>query len=295
MRVLIVGLPYFTENLVRDLRAFDSDNTYYRLDTYYNKKDRLKALLLIPRVDVVYSINGALDKSRVFDWAFFWKKKVMMTWVGTDVTKAKKLEAPNTTYLNKSHHYCEVNWIQEELKSLNINAKILNFFNFSELKPAQMPNDKKLKVLTYISKDREAYYGWSQVIEAARACPMIEFTVVGTEGINEWPENVQCKGWVDNMPELFEKHHATIRFVEHDGLSGFVLESLLRGKHVLYSQPLNHCVHVNNTESMINALKELSDVNESGKLSVNESGASFVADNFNREKIFSDLIAEMKS
>ena len=120
MRILLVGLPYFTERLYHDLVAFDKENKYYRLDTYYSKKDRLKALLLIPFIDVVYSINGTLGKSRAINLALKKKKRVMMTWVGTDVSKAKLLANVNQSFVRNVEHYCEVDWIQEELKELNI-------------------------------------------------------------------------------------------------------------------------------------------------------------------------------
>jgi len=294
MRVLLVGLPYFTEKLARDLREFDTENTYYRLDTYYNKKDRIKAMWLIPTIDVVYSINGALDKSRVFDWAFFWRKKVMMNWVGTDVTKARKLEQVNQQYLMKASHYCEVEWIQEELKLLDIDAKILNFFNFPKTFDVRIPDEENLKVLTYISDGREDYYGWQEVLKAARACPDVDFTVVGTTGKKEQPENMKCLGWVENMPELFNANHVCIRYVEHDGLSGFVLEALLRGKHVLYSQPLDHCKFVTDVEALISGIKHLSESCQSGELKSNTEGANYVRKNFGREKILSELIEEMK-
>jgi hypothetical protein len=295
MRVLIVGLPYFTGKLHKELTEFDPGGTYYRLDTYYSRKDRLKSLFLLPRVDVVYSINGALDKSRLFDLAFRWKKKVMMTWVGTDVTKARKLSEINALYLEKAHHYCEVDWIQRELKEhLRIDAKILNFFNFPAIPPMHQPEGKELKILTYISKNREQYYGWHPIMEAARQHPEVKFTVVGTDGIGEWPGNVSCLGWVENMSSLFEAHHATIRFVEHDGLSGFVLESLCRGKQVLYSEPLVHCHPVKDAADIARVLGVLKGELEHGNSLLNEEGVKFVNENFSRSKILSELIDEMK-
>ena len=127
MKVLIVGLPLFAERLKNDLTEYDSSNKYYFLNTYYNKWDRVKALFLIPRVDVVYSINGTLGTSRVFDLTLKLKKKLMIAWVGTDVLKAKKLKEVNQLFLEKAEHYCEVDWIKKELVELNINAKSFEF------------------------------------------------------------------------------------------------------------------------------------------------------------------------
>ncbi len=296
MKVLIVGLPLFAKRLRDDLAEFDPSNKYYVLDTYYSKKDRIKAQLLIPRVDVVYSINGTLGTSRAFDLAFKKGKKVMMTWVGTDVTKARRNKSPNKLYLEKAHHYCEVGWIQDELKLVNINAKVLNFFNFKEAKQPSMPAGDQLNILTYISKNREAYYGWAPIMEAATRNPNVKFSVVGTdgEGLDGKPDNVDVLGWVENMDELFEKCHATIRFVEHDGLSGFVLESLYRGKHVIYSEPLEHCHYVTSGEDISRTVEQLQQKCVDNTLSLNEEGISFIHNNFNRSSILTTLIEEMK-
>lgn len=290
MRVLIVGLPLFAERLQKSLSEFDSSNTYYCLDTYYNRKDRLKALLIIPRMDVIYSINGTLDKSRVFDFALMLKKRVMMTWVGTDVIKAKRLYKINQHYLKKAEHYCEVNWIQEELKELNINAEILNFFNFQINSRIEEPTVHKLSVLSYISEGREKYYGWDEIMQAARENQDVNFTIVGTKGLQIVPDNVRCLGWTDNMDALFNSSHCTIRFVEHDGLSGFVLESLNKGKQVIYNQPLDHCIHVNNASDISTAIRMLKEKYAKEGTLVNRDGFDYVSENFNREFIFNRLI-----
>ncbi len=294
MRVLIVGLPLFAKRLKEDLSSFDKENTYYSLDTYYNKWDKIKSFFLIPRVDVVYSINGTLGKSRVFDRAFKFNKKVMLTWVGTDVTKSKKLENINQQYLKQAHHYCEVSWIQEELKELNIDAKILNFFNFKEAKEIHSPESKELSILCYISKNREKYYGWDAVMVAARQNPEVQFNIVGTDGLGDQPENVHCHGWVEDMNPLFNEAHCAIRYVEHDGLSGFVLESLYRGKQVLYSEPLDHCRYVKNVDELSEQVKSMNEELKTGEELINREGAKFIDENFNRDKILSELIEEMK-
>lgn len=294
MKVLIVGLPYFAKNLKRDLTEFDPSNKYYFLDTYYNKWDRIKALFLIPRMDVVYSINGTLGTSKVFDLALKLKKKLMITWVGTDVLKAKKLKEVNQAFLNKANHYCEVEWIQQELLELKVNAKVLNFFNFKETKKPSFPEGNQLHVLSYISKGREDYYGWNEVLEAAKQLPEVQFTIVGTDKEENLPDNLKCLGWVKDMDAQFENCHCTIRFVEHDGLSGFVLESLYRGKYVVYSEKLNHCLQAKSTEDIIEKLKNLSDSLNQQTLSINSSGIEFVKENFNTDFILSELIEEFK-
>lgn len=291
VKVLIVGLPLFAKRLKEDLETFDKVNKYYCLDTYYNRNDRIKALLLLPFVDVIYSINGSLSKSKVFDIAFKLKKRVMMTWVGTDVSKAKKEPHKNQLYLTESEHYCEVEWIQNELKELNIDAKIQNFFNFKTNFEAVANNSTQLNVLTYISKNREEYYGWNELRYIAEQNPTIQFTVVGTDGIGTYPNNINCLGWQKDMNEHFNKAHVTVRFVQHDGLSGFVLESLIRGKQVIYSKPLAHCLYAQYKEDIHQHIQQLNKDLLAGKDLFNHQGRDFVLSNFNTETILSTLVA----
>jgi hypothetical protein len=71
-----------------------------------------------------------------------------------------------------------------------------------------------------------------------------------------------------------------------------VLESLARGKQVIYSQPLKHCIHVSTQDEMNKAVQQLKDqLNKEGKL-MNVAGQKFIEEEFNRDKILSTLIAE---
>lgn len=290
INVLIVGLPLFTQRLQKDLHEFDPKNKYIALDTYYRIWDKVRAFFLIPFVDVVYSINGTLSTSRVFDLAFFFKKRVMMMWVGTDVSKAKKENNKNQKYLHHAEHYCEVEWIQKELEEINISAKIQNFFNFKADVQINNPEGSQLKILAYIGKSREIYYGWNELCEVANQNPHVSFTVVGTDGIGNIPENVKCLGWQKDMNPLFNQTHCTLRFVQHDGLSGFVLESLLRGKQVIYSEPLTHCLYAKNKNDINNHIASLVTRLNNGENLFNQQGRDFVFTHFNTQTILSELI-----
>jgi hypothetical protein len=43
MKIVIVGVPVFASRLRESLKAYDSSKSYSQLDTYYSKKDQLKA------------------------------------------------------------------------------------------------------------------------------------------------------------------------------------------------------------------------------------------------------------
>lgn len=292
-RIIIVGLPLFAKRLEKDLCEYDARLKVTALDTYYKRKDRIKAMLLIPFCSVLYSINGTTSKSKVFDWAFFWKKRVMMTWVGTDVTKA--INNPNRLqkYLDKASHYCEVKWIQQELRlELGIDAEILNFFNFDiNQSSAFIKNASNLVVLSYIGAGREKYYGLDKIIELAKCFPNVEFRIAGIENHSEEPyENIKFLGWVRDMKLEFDKCHVTARLIEHDGLSGFVLESMLYGKYVLYSQPLRNTLFSPDLLESKKHLEVLVSRFVQFNLHENNQAKEWVKENFNKQYILDRLI-----
>lgn len=292
-RVVLVGLSLFTKRLEKQIKAFGDERVSVKaLDTYYTKKDKILALFMIPFCDVVYSINGTTTKSRTFDWAFLWKKRVMFLWAGTDVTKAINNKNRNQKYLEKAEHYCEAPWIQEELKQIGVNAEILRFTNFHSNEKVAFPNlDEGVVVFSYIAKNREEYYGLNHIIDLAREFPEVKFRVAGTDGENfDFPSNLVCLGWCNNMIEEFEKCHITARIIEHDGFSNFVLESLFHRKHVLYSNKLKHTLHTPDFETGVAQLKTLLELVKSNNLHPNEAGREFVQKELNTEFVLDTLI-----
>jgi hypothetical protein len=297
MKVLIVGLPLFAERLRKELNEFDFDNTYYNLDTYYSKKDKLKALFMIPFVDVVYSINGTLGNSGVINLALKFKKKVMFTWVGTDVVKAGKLVVKNERYLHAVEHYCEVGWIQEELEELGVKAEILNFVSFNKNFDLKEPITKRLQVLSYIPDNRAEFYGMKEYLELARSFPEIDFTIAGAKAEAHYPlpVNITALGWVKDMNALMERIHVCVRFPEHDGLSSFILESLARGKKVIYKYPFHFCETCASFEDMKSSISRFNSDFLKGEIILNEEGKKFIESNFNSDVILGTLVEKIIS
>jgi hypothetical protein len=299
MKILIVGLPLFAKRLAEKLSAFDPSNRYVFLNTYYSKKDQLKALFHLPTADLVFSINGTLTKSRLFTSAFRKKIPVIMNWVGTDVQVARSAVESKTAidyYRTEAVHFCEVKWIKEELAALHIDAKIQNFAAFPITNALVPFNTEQLSVLTYINDARSAFYGMKEILALAERFPTIHFYIVGTTGANyePLPDNVHAVGWVENMSDYFAICQVAIRFPEHDGLATFVLESLAKGKHVLYKYPFDFCRHTPTFELLKAEMEKLQVEFELGKLQPNTQGVEFIKSTFNEQVIFGSLIASIQ-
>jgi hypothetical protein len=300
MKIVIVGLPLFAERLVLNLKRFDPTNRYIFLNTYYNKIDKIKALIEVPRADLVFSINGSLNKSSIFDLAIARGVPLVMNWVGTDVLLAKEAYNKKTyisKYINKAVHFCEVSWIKDELELINIKAVIQNFASFPVLCNVVKFETSALNVLTYINDNRQEFYGIEEVLRLANLFPNINFYIVGTKAANylPLPSNIYALGWIDKMDVYFDICQLVIRFPEHDGLANFVLESLARGKHVLYKYDFFHCEHTPNFDSLVLKLSEFVLRFNENNLKPNLEGFNFVKNEFSEDVIYKSLLSRLQS
>lgn len=300
MRILIVGLPLFAERLCNALKEYDHENSYFHLDTYYSKMDQIKALYQIRRADCIVSINGSIITSRVFDLAFKKKVPLIMNWVGTDVvksTKAFKEGNFHQNYIDNAIHFCEVEWIQEELKEIGIDAKIVNFAVFKKTYELKKASSDQLTVLSYIPNKRSNFYGMKTMIRMAEELPSIQFLIAGNKG-EEYaplPPNMKALGWVEKMDEIYEQTHVCVRYTEHDGLSNFILESLARGKQVAYKNDFNYCAHCPNESTLKSTLLDFEERFKSGNDLLNPAGAKFIQDEFNENVILGGFIQKITS
>lgn len=303
MKVVIVGLPYFTKRLKNELSKFDHENSYVNLDTYYNRKDKLRALIRVPRADCVMSINGTVVGSKVFDLAFKHNVPLIINWAGSDVLKSLNAFRKGNFqqhYIDRAIHFCEAEWIQEELKEMNIHAEIV-YFAISEgkieLKPVET---KEFTILSYIPDRRTDFYGLPTLIRMAEKFPSIKFLVAGSDeavlaDLPSIPSNVKMLGWVDNMPEVFQQAHACMRFTEHDGLSNIIREALSNGKQVLYKYAFHHCIHCPDETVLENQITILHQRFKDGEDLMNRAGAEFIQKTFERETILSNLVGKIQS
>lgn len=296
-RVLIVGLPLFAKRLETWLRESDSQNKYIALDTYYNKWHKLLAIYHVITCDILYSINGTLNGSGIIDLAFKLKKRVILHWVGSDVTNARKqVESgkQQESYLN-AEHYTNAPWLKKELELINIDARVQSIAGYDkDVKIEPLP--KHLSILIYLPENRAEFYGKSAALKAAEMFPDIKFLVVGDiKPIQTAPQNIEFIGWVNDVNKWINKSVATIRYMEHDGLSGIVLESLARGRYVFYNRNLEGATYVENLDQLLSSIKELKDSFISGQLAINQKGIAMIRERYQKKDVIKGFLQIINS
>ncbi len=299
MKVLIIGLPHFAKRLTEELKQFDKGNQYICLDTYYSFLDKFRFLYHVRNCDIVYSLNGSIYNARAFDMALKLKKKLIIHWVGTDVIKANESHQKglvNQKYIDEAAHFCEVDWIKLELEEIGVSAEPVPFLSFDDKGYTAEPFPEKFSLLTYIGLNRAEFYGFTEIITLARKFPNIEIKVIGISNYGELlPENVKLLGWVKDMNSTINNAVACVRFPKHDGLSGFVLESLACGRHVIYKYAFPHCSQVNDMTELEDATNSLNQKFSSGELHMNTEGAAYIKAEFSQEKVLSNLIEKFNT
>lgn len=299
-RLIIIGLPYFSERLATEINSHGQELKAIALNTYYSKWDQIRSLFLIPFCDSVLSINGVNTKSKVIDYVIKCKKKLTMMWVGTDVQeciKAKKQGIDLSHYLSYASHLCEVEWIAEQLKELDLKPKVKNFVSFDQhyFETNYTDPTQALKVLVYLGSGKESFYGYDWIEKAAISFPEMEIEVVGSDGTfcKEAPSNIHFNGWVSDMDSFFAQSDLVLRIPETDGLSSVVLESLARSKKVIYRFPFEHCIYTPDYDTFINEIRTLISLKKAGHSMDNIEGQEYIRKYFNRSYILTQLLKEV--
>ncbi len=299
MKILVNGLPYFSKKFVDDLNAFDSENHYLYLNTYYSLWARIKFFILLPFYDKVISMNGVSSPSGSMDLVLKHKKPLMMIWQGTDVVNALKRQQKKTIerkYITHAKHFA-ISWLAEELKSINVEAEEFSFLWLDSIEE-DLKIPKTFAVLTYLGKNREYFYGWEYILAAAKEFKDIIFHVVGTEGEGlESEKNIVFHGWVkkSKMHELFAETSVYVRMTEHDGNAHLIAEALSLGLDVVWTYPHPQGFYAKDKESLKNHLQDLKKRFYEHKGTRNKDNIAWVKDNLKKEVVLSEVLMKIKA
>jgi len=290
MNIAIIGNSFFGQILERHLNDFDEKNFYTFYNTNEKYVDKLKFVRDILFMDIVYSVSATISGGGALNLALKLNKKIVQHFIGSDVLSAQedfKKQNINQKLIKKSKYLCEVDWIQRELKDIEINATISSIIVYENSMEAKA--FENFTVLTYVGKGKEKFYGIEDFIALARDFPNITFNIAGIERYKNLPENIKCLGWV-NMFDTFQNSTVFIRNVSHDGLAFTVLEALSLGRVVFYNYHFPHVSYFNEYLSLKNQFEEVVAKFYNHTLNVNEKSIEFVKENFNKEKVLPDLI-----
>ena len=292
MNIAIIGNSHFGPILTKQLSEFDKVNSYKFYNTNKKKIDKIKFVLDIFKIDVVYSISATISGGGALNLALKFNKKIVQHFIGSDVLSAiddYKNENINKNLVENSKYLCEVDWIENELNEIDIEATVASIAIYDK-KSINSSIPDKFIILTYMGKGKEEYYGIDTLIILSQKFPDIEFKVAGTDNYSKpLPNNIKLLGWVD-MDKEFEESVCYLRNAKHDGLAFSILEALGYGKQVFYNYNFPHTLYFKDNNDLIEKTSEQKRLFDSGKLEINQKAIDFVKKDYSKERVLGNLV-----
>jgi len=278
IRVLIGGNPYHATLLAEQINSFG-----HGIQAKTRQLTRLNVIFHLATADIYHGIyQGTFYK--IWLIAKLLRKKTVCHWIGTDVLAALKNNKLRLA-AKSSDRFIDINLagspgLVDELKSIGIDALWMPLVP-KALGEQVPPLPRSFTVLSYIPDARSDFSGASIVCQLAEALRDINFMIVGGKGAGmDYPSNVTCLGWQENMDKVYECASVLLRIIEHDGLSLMVLEALAKGRQVIWSQPFPHCYYAQDFTAAKAALLSIRK-----NPAINHDGSKYVKEEFNSYKI----------
>lgn len=188
------------------------------------------------------------------------KGKNVIHWIGTDVwdlrwhcSFEKIKELKKWFKDNNVIHLCEVDFIQDELKEVGIDAKIVPIPPAKLYEPIKLP--KEFTVGVYLP-GRELY-NEAMVMDVVRSMPDVKFVFFGSDARKgQKGDNWEHIGYVD-YDELLPTLSCNLRLTTHDGLPLTPVQFMTAGRNVVTNVPLKGAIKVKpNRNDIIKGLRQ---------------------------------------
>lgn len=293
-RIAIHGPVFWGQTLSEQLRKDGLHATAYSSGTGSLAPLRLLMWFLVQaaRRSIVHVLTASTGPK--LPWlAKLTGTPLIYHWIGTDTLRLVNLPEPlrekAVTRLNRlvPVHLADSPHIAEELSEIGLNITEVVRLLPPSVQADMMPFPPECAVMCYWSDDYADFHRAEWIMELARRFPHIPFRIVAATGRGlDAPPNVEFLGWRDDLTDIYGSSRIFLRLVKHDSLSAMVLESLARGRYVIYTRELQHCSYVQTFEDAYEALKELIEVVEP-----NRAGAEWVKENFLPQKQIDKLVS----
>ena len=170
-------------------------------------------------------------------------------WNGSDVSRLLANEnwqkiLKRETMMCNDKHYCHNKQLQDELKSVGIDATIVPLFfgNKEDYQVCYKPSTNP-RVFMNAHPGREVEYGVDKCLQLA--IDFREYTfeytfhIYGIDG--ESKDNIVYHGQIpeSQMDEEIKNYQAVLRFNEHDGMSQIVAKASLMGLYPIVTSDIN--------------------------------------------------------
>lgn len=237
----------------------------------------------------------SFDVLHVLGWPRLWnlwvaarlkRTSTILHWLGSDVSSFRtsprwsRVAGPALNLL-VTRHLAQSPWLAEELREVGVHAQVATHPNESLDNVMVPPLPASPRVLAMLRPNKFEFYGGAEVLKMARAAPDIRWLIVVHDGTGlPYLPNVEYLGHVEDMDDVYRRTTVLVRLTRHDGMSNTVLESLARGRHVIWSYPMPCCRRASTAAEALPLVREAI---ASGAL--NLEGAAYVRKEFDDRKL----------
>jgi len=293
MKIIFSGAPLFAKKLTQHLQDYDKNNNYLYINIKEGIFQRLRFYFHMLNSDILHVTYVDAYFMKSVDFALKFKKKIILSWIGTDVSNAIpkiKEKTFNQNYIDHVTHVTASKCLRDELyNEVGIDALYLPNIIITTQQPTQLNYQTKFSALTRIAKNREIFYGIETIKKLALDFPNIQFNIAGIDNYPDLPSNIRCLGWIDVNKELLNCS-VFIRYMEHDGESHAVIEALSLGKPVLYNYDFPHTFFIQDYEQLKSNLDRIIKMFNDNRLIPNKQAVEYIKKNYNKDYVLQQYI-----
>jgi len=212
-------------------------------------------------------------------------KTLVWHWIGSDVPAFRRQRGAagrlreRLAHRSVTAHLADSPELADELEELGIDAQVCRLLPRS-IEADVLPLPKTFCVLSYWTDERRTFYGGDVILALAAEFDDIEFLIAGAEGHGApHPSNVTFLGQQATLDDVYAGVSVFLRLPKHDSLSAMVLESLARGRYVIYNKAFPHCRQAGTMSELRSALQEIRRLDEP-----NRAGAAYVKEHFSVQR-----------
>jgi hypothetical protein len=288
--IAVIGSPHFGKIMVEELNS-NNVNSILITPSLRNIKFRQK----LDKHEIIHylgsptvTIIGILTLLRFK----FWKKKIVVNWIGFDIRRVNtslfwrfttKMFSPLIEF-----HFTEDTESQNELTKINVKSQNLPPPIYKIYSVRDLPKNNKVAVyLPDDTIDDFNFYQGNIIKKLVSDFPNIPFIITRNSGKYFSEKNVTCISFAKNMAEIYEQVVTVIRLPIKDATGVTIIETLSMGREMIASSTtFPFCKIVNSYDDLYKHL-----LNILKNPTLQNDASEFIHKNYNNKKFVNQLIS----
>lgn len=291
MRLAISGSPNFSARVAANAHKYGEHVVPTVLRTQ-SKSDAAVSLAALLRSHVWYSIGPPALPQPFEVAARACRKRSVIHWLGNDVDSLAATPGMIRKYRSTRFlHLAQDASVAQRLRGLGLRASVTCVPALARVESIH-PFPDRFTLLLYVPAEHSELYGrhqYERLMRALRGAD-IHYIIVGGGTINV-PEGVSAEllGWRHDLGDIYDRSTALARFTQTDSFSAMIVEALLHGRYVLWSNDFPYAARLRNFHDLEDTVRSLLALHERGTLAPRLDAALAMSELYSPEDCFQKL------